>query len=766
MQTLCCESREEKVTETFRPLADRFSLIRLKGKEPVEKGWPRYCHLKRSFDEIKFRPGDNAGIACGPASGVIVLDVDDEAPFREACQQEGWTVPDTLTVRTGSGGRHHYFVYPEGEASYGNRSLKACGFDIRGVGGVAVVPGSIHPDTGSVYEFENDSPIASAPCWLVDLTIHKADARDTTLAVLPDPEETDLDSLRLSEHLRELIINRQPQGERSEAIMSALNGLVAAGLRDAQILCIFEQHAIGEKYHEKGEGRELWLLEQIHKARQYTLAVQPVLHPESVLGALRDSERGDSKLFISLYCNRFCYDHSLGVWFSWNGFHWEEDGTNEVLAAVDKVAEAFGREADRQTAVQRKALNDGDRRGASDAEDLEKILRDRKSRLQTLQRRRNVLILASSGADSLGITGDEWDTDPWLLGCVNGVINLRDGSFDRGKPELCIKTAAPTEWSGLEVEAPTFERFLGDVFQGNAELVGYMQRLLGYSILGETVEHVLPILWGQGRNGKGTLLELLGHVLGQLAGPIPSETLLDHKYAQSGASHTADLMLLRGRRIAWASETAAGRSFSEAKVKWLCGGDTINARPPHGKSFISFRPSHTLFLLTNTKPHASAEDFAFWKRVHLIPFQLSFVDDPKRPNERKRDAALIQKLKKEASGILAWLVRGCLAWQSHGLNPPHVVLDATESYREEEDTIGHFIEGCCLVAPDSQVKADALYQAYRPWCADNGHRPLSSTNFGKRMTERFTKRKSGCFLYVGVELNEGQSGPFSEGTAL
>jgi len=283
-------------------------------------------------------------------------------------------------------------------------------------------------------------------------------------------------------------------------------------------------------------------------------------------------------------------------------------------------------------------------------------------------------------------------------------------------------------------------------------MIEFVQRLLGYSSSGLATEHILPICWGQGRNGKGVLMLAIAHVLGQLADPIPSETLLDQSIARNGSSHTADLMILKGRRIVWASEVGENRRFDAAKVKWLVGGDKIVARPPFGKGFITFDPTHTLFVLTNHKPAAPADDYAFWQRVLLIHFGVSFVDHPRKPNEMKRDPEILNRLKAESAGILAWLVRGFLQWRERGLNPPRQVFEKTSQYQMEEDIIGAFMNECCTISNDQRVRANDLYQAYQEWCKDNGHRPLSNTRFGKKMSEKFEKRTSNGNWYIGITI--------------
>jgi hypothetical protein len=145
-----------------------FSLILLKGKVPFEKGWQRYCTEKRTLS-LNNLNDHNVGVACGPASGCLVLDVDDLAAFSATCEKNGWQVPETFTVETGSGLFHHYFRYPQGKEDFGNKAFKKMGFDIRGKGGQVVAPGSIHPDTGKPYKIVKDLPMAPAPAWVLGL---------------------------------------------------------------------------------------------------------------------------------------------------------------------------------------------------------------------------------------------------------------------------------------------------------------------------------------------------------------------------------------------------------------------------------------------------------------------------------------------------------------------------------------------------------------------------------------------------------------------
>ena len=475
--------------------------------------------------------------------------------------------------------------------------------------------------------------------------------------------------------------------------------------------------------------------------------------------ALKSEQDGDAWLFIRVYRDRLCYDHAARRWYEWKGHYWEEDLIEEVLAALEALVEIYAKEASRWSWVALKAARENNTEGRKTAELKEHQFLKKISVIQKTSWKHGVLTMAAAGRRSLAITGQEWDRDPWLLGCGNGVIELKTGAFRAGRQSDYIKTLSPTAWKGINESAPTWEKFISEIFNGSQDLAAYIQRLLGYSITGVTREDVFPIFWGQGRNGKGTMLETLQFVLGPLARPVKSELLLDQSRIRPSNAPDPDLMSLRGLRIAWASETGEGGRLNEGKAKILSGSDTIAARPPYARSEVSFPPTHNVFLLTNYKPKANPNDYALWNRIHLVPFTVSFVDNPRSPNERKKDHELKTKLCAEAPGILAWLVRGCLEWQKQRLNPPEIVKQATAQYREGEDDIGRFISECCVIDRRATVKAGKLYEAYETWCKELGLAKNSGRRFGSSIKERFdvTPRTSSGIYYLGIGLLNEES---------
>jgi putative DNA primase/helicase len=476
--------------------------------------------------------------------------------------------------------------------------------------------------------------------------------------------------------------------------------------------------------------------------------------PAFVLDCLRSNEDGDAKLFVELHRGRFKYDHAVGVWYKWAGNYWTEDLLNEVMAGIEKVISVYGQAAQRQAWLRLQAEKSGNQDKAKTHRETEDGLIKRVRALQSLNRKKNVLELARIGADGLGITGEEWDRDPWLLGCLNGVLELQTATHRPGKPEDFIKTVAPVEWKGPDEPAPTWEKFQFEVADGDRDLIRFKQRFYGYCLTGETTHHFAPILEGAGRNGKGTEIETQRGVLGPYAGAIEAELILKQRYVKHSGGPASDIMNLRGKRLVWVSETDEGRRLNAGKLKWLCGGDTLTGRGVYGKRQIDFRPTHKLLILTNHLPKVDETDYALWARLHRIPFKICFVDEPTAPNERKADPELLAKLRAEGSGILAWLVRGCLDFQREGLKPPETVRAATREYREAEDILSQFIEERFIKGETLQVKGGDCYKAYREWADEMGLSPITGTKFGTEMKRRFPYYTKIHVFYVGLGLRD------------
>jgi len=334
------------------------------------------------------------------------------------------------------------------------------------------------------------------------------------------------------------------------------------------------------------------------------------------------------------------------------------------------------------------------------------------------------------------------DADPLMLGTPNGMIDLR-----LGQAVTPDRAALITKSIGVDYDpnatCPLWMAFIREITKGHQELADYLQTAVGYTLTASNVEQCLFFLYGCGANGKGTFVETITALLGDYAITAP-ESMFTKDRNQSA---TNDIARLAGCRMAVAAEVEENAHFAESRIKALTGGDTITARFLH-KEFFDFRPSHHFWISGNHKPNVRGADHGIWRRIRLVPFTRIFAD-------HEKDKTMPAKLLAELPGILNWALAGCLRWQREGLTTPACVTAATETYRAEEDMIGHFLEECTAADPSDRVLVSSFYQAFNAWEMRGGIKyPTTIREFNKRLEERgFIKAKSGpARFWKGVRL--------------
>jgi len=517
---------------------------------------------------------------------------------------------------------------------------------------------------------------------------------------------------------------------------------------------------MGEKVHDIEEIRRQVEARREEEEREFGLEEKPLAIPYNFVKQCLDcKEMGDGMLYAEIHRGRFVFDKTAGCWLVFKGQHWEVDILDDAKTAIEDVVDRL---------IQFATLELGERIAEAAKKSqtelkraLEATQRTAYGRIDKLRGTRGAnacLAWAQDCKNGLRITGQELDRNPMLFAVANGVIELRTGLLRDGRSEDFLLKASQIHFRGITEPADVWRRTLLEIYDGNQVLVDFIQRLFGYAITGLSQEHILPVFYGRGRNGKSLIFEMVNNVLGDLYTPIQAEMLLDQgRNTRSSAGPSPDIMQLLGCRIAVGSETDEGRKFSSSRAKWLTGGDWLVGRNPNEKYFKKFPPTHTLFLLTNNKPHAPAGDFAFWERLLLIDHPLSFVSrKPSSAKERPQNKQLPLLLQKELPGILAWLVEGCLLWQRDGLNPPPEVTEATNEYRRNEDLIGDFLDACCELGEGFEVQATDLFDKFTAWYEVNvSKRGVSQRKFGQMMQDRLSKAKvGGKYRYYGAKLRQ------------
>jgi len=484
------------------------------------------------------------------------------------------------------------------------------------------------------------------------------------------------------------------------------------------------------------------------RAANVVLQIKPVVIQLSELeSCMADADYAE--LFAKMFRGQVVYDRSINTWHVFDGVKWVEDraGYTRRLVTNELAGEFLLKAGNLQKMAQ-------------DPHDQARVqsLQAKATSLRNLKNLKNVLELAAD-QPGMSLTGDEWDQHPWLLCVKNGTLDLRTGELRASEPADFLKAQSPTTFDA-NAGCPRWERFVSEVFDADAEMSDFMQRLLGYILTAVVRDHVLPVLYGLGRNGKSVMLETLGHVLGRDgATTIAADALMDA--TKNGSAAQPYVYLLRGKRLVWASESNDGRSLNAGLVKSLTGGDTITTRALYYAP-VTFNPTHKVFLITNHKPECDVDDEALWDRLLLIPFGLRFVDNPQHPAERQAYHGLGETLKQEASGILNWLVKGCLSWQAEGLQVPAVIRAEVNEWRNKADPLAEFVAACCNEDRAKSVSGKRLYAAYEDWHSAKHGQGLFNTGeklnpnaFGLEISKRYTKKRNALGVaYQGITLNE------------
>lgn len=431
---------------------------------------------------------------------------------------------------------------------------------------------------------------------------------------------------------------------------------------------------------------------------------------------------------------RFC--HPWDKWLVWDGKRWKIDDT----ASVERRALEVSDELWKQARDEARSLSDGEfRRAMSHARYSAGMPAIKK------------MLVAAACQPGHQVLPTDLDSQPLLLNCQNGTVDLRNGQVHPHRREDLVTKISPVAFDPAAV-CPTWERFVLSLFGGNAAIAAYIQRVAGYWATGIVREQILPILYGSGANGKTTFINSIMDVLGP---DFAIKGAQDFLMARKSEIHPTEKADLFGRRLVVCTETQEGRRLAESLVKELTGTETIRARRMR-EDFWEFKPTHKLCLCTNHKPVVSGTDVGIWRRMRLIPFGVKFWDAEAGevgPDDLRQDKGLPERLREEYPGILAWLVRGCIDWLQFGEQLPPDVKEETSGYRESQDVIGSWMQECCVTAHAFSVQATELYLSYKAWCELNGEWSVSQRRFGASMTERgFTRLRNDGIWYRGLTL--------------
>lgn len=441
------------------------------------------------------------------------------------------------------------------------------------------------------------------------------------------------------------------------------------------------------------------------------------------------TEYGNALRLVDLHGDRLKYVPDARKWIIWDGSAWQWDDGAGVRASAVALADQIYTE------------------GTSHLDNGEHFAKWARKTQESRTAAAAVSMLADTPQMRLPMSCI--DSDHFLVGLNNAstVLDLGNGTMRPAAPADYITKSLGVEALGNAADAVRWIQFFDQVFKGDQALIDWMQRFCGYLLTGSTREQIFLFCFGHGANGKSVFVEVLKYILGDYCRAIAPETLCEARRQAGGA--TPDLAELIGARLAICSETEDNTALAESLVKSLVAGDSMTVRPLYA-SPIPFTPNFKLMMAGNHKPIVRGNDNGIWRRVRLIPFNVTFAPED-------RDPHLLDKLKAERTHILAWMVEGYIKWQQFGLaDIPDAIKAATDAYQVDQDLMGRWLEECTTSAPGCETASGDLYESYKTWSIDNGLRPASNVALGRRLSERgYTVRQShGKRFVVGLSLTE------------
>ena len=340
----------------------------------------------------------------------------------------------------------------------------------------------------------------------------------------------------------------------------------------------------------------------------------------------------------------------------------------------------------------------------------------------------------------------DFDSDPWLLNCLNGTVDLSTGKLRPHRREDFLTKMTEVDFlPGATSER--WENFLRDALP-DEETRRFAQKCAGYTTTGKASEDVLLLIYGVTRTGKGTFQGALQSALGRdYATTMGLDDLAETR--ADGASSGPNIARLQGTRMVNVYETSARLKLAAGLVKTLTGGDPIKARWLYGNPF-EFLPQHTIWIASNYRPGLPEDDDAIWKRLREVPFT-------QQVPEERQDPRLRELLRGEdAPAVLAWMVEGALLWQQEGLRPPEQVVAASLANRDEQDPLRDFFEECCSFDRRAATPTGELREAYERYCQRAGCRSVGVKRFAASLERRgcqTDRTTGGKRLWVGISLN-------------
>lgn len=484
------------------------------------------------------------------------------------------------------------------------------------------------------------------------------------------------------------------------------------------------------KWQEREDYRELTINKAVKSLNYGSHSINEDADP--VFNDLANAER-----YSQTFHKRLLYVHEDSSWLKFTNQSWNKCIKGEEVECAKQIAKEMAKDAIKLLAQD----------PSSSTAPLKHAQKSHE------HARLNAMVNLASSDERIATSITELNTDPYLLGVGNGVVNLRTGQLMPNDPLLKITMYCSARYRrGTACEK--WLKFLNQLFPDDPETIKSIQLLLGYTLTGLNSEELLVILVGWGANGKSVFFNLVTNILGGYAKTAAGSILKARRSDDTGPRD--DIACLAGARCVSINETQAGDSLDSQAVKMLAGREPISARHLYGKYF-SFVPTFTPWLRTNHLPIVTDTDDGIWRRLAIVPFNQQFKG-------KQQDPHLEQRLMAERDGILGWMIEGAIEYLKNGLTLSQTIKKESQHYRTESDVFGEFLSQKTTKNSQSEIETGELWNKWTLWADRSGFKSGSKNTLTRRLKERgYSKRESnGKSYYVGLEVktehNSGVSG--------
>lgn len=453
-----------------------------------------------------------------------------------------------------------------------------------------------------------------------------------------------------------------------------------------------------------------WLRELLDDRAAGLAQRRQIVIPAKDLAAC--SDMGNAERYIRDHGSEVRWCPGWDSWLVWDGRRWAKDDDGEAMRRAMVTARKISDEAEKaRDGEDRKALADH----ALASESFAKL---------------SAMLNTAKNHQGITISPAALDADEWTLCVTNGLLDLRTGELRPHDPEALCSKLAPIAWDP-DADMTEWESFISTALKGDADVIAFVQRAVGYSLTGSTREQRYFFVHGRGATGKSTFVEAIKAMLGDYARTADTSTFMDTGRPHASGAPQPEIVRLAGARFVPCTEVEEGARLAVGVVKKITGGDTVTVRDMYAKPF-EFTPGFKVWMVANTAPKVSDRDDAIFRRVLRIPFDNIIPAAQRDPELRKRlvDPAV------SGPAILRWAVQGVHDWLQSGLRVPEVIEAATQDYRDAQDPLRAFWE-LCEFGAELTTPRKTLREAYEKWNrAEGTSHALSPKAFATRVRER------------------------------